>query len=103
MATFLTVDLRHAARLLGRALLRRCPNCGGGGIFAGWFHMRAACPTCAIPFERGESPPWDLLQSGGGVLMVLAPILFYPFSTTLFLAFDLIFRPVGHEAAGGSR
>ncbi|MEO8226414.1 MAG: DUF983 domain-containing protein [Gemmatimonadota bacterium] len=135
MATFLTIDLRRAARLLGRALLRRCPNCGGGGIFTGWFHMRAACPTCAIPFERGEqgyqvgaymfnivvaelifagvfagvlvstwpSPPWDLLQYGGGVLMVLAPILFYPFSKTLFLAFDLIFRPVAHETAGGSR
>jgi hypothetical protein len=39
------------------------------------------------------SPPWDLLLYGGAVLMVIAPFLFYPFSKTLFLAFDLIFRP----------
>jgi hypothetical protein len=26
------------------------------------------------------------------------PVLFYPFSKTTFLAFDLIFRPRGYEA-----
>lgn len=40
------------------------------------------------------SPPWTLLQWGAPLLMVLAPVLFYPYSKTLFLAFDLIFRPV---------
>lgn len=40
------------------------------------------------------SPPWALLQYGGAALMILAPIVFYPFSKTVFLAFDLIFRPV---------
>jgi hypothetical protein len=39
------------------------------------------------------SPPWTLLQYGGMALMVLAPLLFYPFTKTLFLAFDLVFRP----------
>jgi hypothetical protein len=39
------------------------------------------------------SPPWQLLQHGGMTLMILAPILFFPFSKTLFLAFDLLFRP----------
>jgi len=38
------------------------------------------------------TPPWRLLQYGGIVLMVLAPFAFFPFSKTLFLAFDLIFR-----------
>jgi len=40
------------------------------------------------------TPPWTLLQYGGAALMILAPIVFYPFSKTVFLAFDLIFRPV---------
>ncbi len=39
------------------------------------------------------APPWTLLTYGGAALMVLLPILFYPFSRTLFLAMDLIFRP----------
>lgn len=40
------------------------------------------------------SPPWQLLQYGGIILMILAPVFFFPFSKTLFLAFDLLFRPV---------
>jgi hypothetical protein len=39
------------------------------------------------------SPPWRLLQYGGIALMILAPVIFFPFSKTLFLAFDLLFRP----------
>jgi hypothetical protein len=46
------------------------------------------------------NPPWDLLLYGGAVLMVVAPFLFYPFSKTLFLAFDLIFRPPTPEDFG---
>lgn len=37
--------------------------------------------------------PWDELLYGGVALMIAAPFIFYPFSKTLFLAFDLIFRP----------
>ena len=43
------------------------------------------------------SPPWNLLQYGGIVLMVLAPVIFYPFSKTLFLAFDLLVRPPSRD------
>jgi Protein of unknown function (DUF983) len=43
------------------------------------------------------SPPWRLLQYGGIILMILAPVLFFPFSKTLFLAFDLLFRPAIRE------
>jgi hypothetical protein len=39
------------------------------------------------------SPPWTLLEYGGIALMVIAPFVFFPFSKTLFLAFDLLFRP----------
>ena len=39
------------------------------------------------------SPPWDLLQYGGIALMVIAPFVLFPFTKTLFLAFDLFFRP----------
>jgi uncharacterized protein (DUF983 family) len=42
-------------RMLGRALLVRCPNCGKGGLFYGFFKMRERCPNCGILLERGES------------------------------------------------
>jgi uncharacterized protein (DUF983 family) len=42
-------------RLLGRAFLLRCPNCGGGKLFYGFFKMRERCQTCGILLERGEA------------------------------------------------
>jgi uncharacterized protein (DUF983 family) len=43
------------------------------------------------------APPWRLLLYGGAVLMVLTPVLFYPFAKALWLATDLVFRPVKPE------
>lgn len=42
-------------RLVGRAVLLRCPNCGHGGLFSGFFSLRERCPNCGILLERGES------------------------------------------------
>jgi uncharacterized protein (DUF983 family) len=112
-------------RYLARALMLRCPNCGGRGLFRSWLRMRETCPTCALALDRGErgyhvgsymlniiaaelifvalflgvlaatwpEPPWDLLQYGGAAMMVLAPVLLYPFTKTVFLAIDLVVRP----------
>lgn len=43
-----------AARMLGRALRQRCPQCGGGPLFARWLVMRERCPVCRLRLERGE-------------------------------------------------
>jgi hypothetical protein len=51
----------------------------------------------AVLIWTWPTPPWRLLQYGGIGLMVLAPLLFFPFSKTLFLAFDLLFRPATRE------
>lgn len=120
-----------------RALALRCPHCGSGGLFASWFRMKARCPGCGLPLQRGEDedhflggmmfnivlaelvfaagmvfwlvatwpdPPWDLVQTVGVVFMAIAPVVFYPLSRTVWLAFDLMFRPatsaeLGHEQA----
>lgn len=42
-------------RLLGRALLLQCPNCGHRGLFTGFFQIKERCPNCGILLERGES------------------------------------------------
>ena len=41
-------------RLLGRAILLRCPSCGKGPVLRGWFATRVRCGTCGIRVERGE-------------------------------------------------
>jgi uncharacterized protein (DUF983 family) len=47
--------------------------------------------TLAITWPR---VPWTLLQFGAPVAMILAPILLYPVSRLVWLAFDLMLRPV---------
>ena len=123
------LSIRRVAALFWRALRRRCPNCGGNGLFATWLTFNHRCPTCGLALERGEdgyqvgsymfniiaselvfaaifitvlvatwpTPPWDLLLWGGGALMLVAPFLLYPFTKTVFLAFDLVFRPASHD------
>lgn len=44
----------RAATHFGRGLLRRCPNCGSGGLFRRWVMMRPSCPQCHLVFDRGE-------------------------------------------------
>lgn len=109
-----------------RAIRKRCPICGGGALFRGWFHMKEHCPTCGLRTRRGEDgytlgavwfnlflaevltvsvfvttlirtwpdPPWDVLQVVGPIEAIITPLLVWPFARTLFLAFDLCFRPM---------
>jgi uncharacterized protein (DUF983 family) len=116
------------ARMLRRGLAKRCPICGTGNLFTGWFRMKERCPGCGYRFEREEGfflgayvinlaiaqglvivlavvPAIILLAHNpdasivpilvAGLLgAVLAPMFFYPFSKTIWTAFDLIMRPV---------
>lgn len=38
--------------------------------------------------------PWTLLEYGAPAAMILAPVILYPFSKLVWLAFDLMLRPV---------
>jgi uncharacterized protein (DUF983 family) len=74
---------RRAAVL--RAFRRRCPWCGGRGVFASWFELRSACPTCGYRFAREEGY-WvgamvvimGLIEAVFAVLMVGVIGLTYP-------------------------
>lgn len=74
------------ATMLGRALRRRCPWCGGSGVFRSWLELRPACPGCRLRLERGESDYFvgaysinliamELLCAGilGGVVLLTWP------------------------------
>ena len=70
---------------LARAFRRRCPWCGGRGIFASWFELRPACPACGYRFAREEGY-WvgamvvimGLIEVVFGLLMVAVIGLTYP-------------------------
>ena len=92
----------------------RCPVCGlklergeeGYQVGSYMFNIVAAELVFAAVFVgivalTWPSPPWKLLQYGGIALMVIAPFVFFPFSKTLFLAFDLVFRPASPDELWG--
>lgn len=49
------LSLRRFLRHLRRGTMRRCPNCGSGGLFRRWLVMRPSCPRCHLKLDRGES------------------------------------------------
>ncbi len=91
-------------------MLPQCPACGlrlergedGYQVGSYMFNIIAAELLFVAVFLlvlvlTWPAPPWGLLQYGGLALMVVAPFLFFPFSRTLFLAFDLLFRPTAER------
>lgn len=113
--------------LLKRGLAKRCPRCGGGGIYETWFRMRERCPSCGYLFEREPGffigayfinfaiaegflfvvamafVWWKSANAEAGVLWpavvgvligIVAPIVFYPYSRTIWSAFDLMMIPL---------
>ena len=47
-----TTDRSPLGRLIARALRRRCPRCGGDGIFAGYYRLIDRCPRCDHLYDR---------------------------------------------------
>ncbi len=86
-----------------------CPSCGlhfdrepQGGYWVGSYSINLMATEIlfgivfgGVLFATWPDPPWEILTYGDAALMVIFPILFFPFSKTLFLAVDLTFRP--HE------
>jgi len=87
-------------------LLLACPQChlrldrGDSDYFVGAlvFNMAfaeglLALGLLAVLVWTWPNPPWNVLYYGGIAAMILAPIVFYPYSKLCWLAFDLLFRP----------
>lgn len=89
----------------------RCPTCGIrlergeeqdyylGGMF---FNIMLAETLFAVVFLAGvvvmwPAVPWDGIEYVLAAAMIGAPILLYPMSRVLWLAFDLLIRPVTPE------
>jgi uncharacterized protein (DUF983 family) len=111
--------------MIGRALLLRCPWCGGKGWTKGLLHRTERCRTCGYKYERQpgfslgattvniivtfgllavviivgmvatypDIALWPILIVALAVT-VIVPIVFYPFSYTIWAAIDLAMRPL---------
>jgi len=91
-------------------LVPNCPVCGLGlergehGYWLGayFFNLLAVETVFSVWFVgflllTWPDPPWALFQATTIALMLVVPFGFFPYSKTLFLAFDLLVRPPSEE------
>src|SRR4029078_12101691 len=66
-----------------------------GACFFNLMATEAVFSLWVVGFLLGTwpNPPWGLFQVTTIMLMVIFPCVFFPFSKTLFLPFDLLVRP----------
>jgi uncharacterized protein (DUF983 family) len=89
-------------------LADRCPRCGlhlhreEGDYFLGAYMIMLIAMELVFAFGflivlliTWPNPPWEAIEWVGAVVLFAAILIAYPFAKTLWLAFDLMFRPVG--------
>ena len=55
-----------------RGLMRRCPRCGRGRLFAGYLVLREACPDCALDLRNvraDDAPPYFTIFLVGHIVI----------------------------------
>ena len=119
------VDRPPVMRTLWRGLTKRCPHCGSGHLFHGYFQLVDRCPRCGLRLQR-HAGQWSgdigintvvtfgllfVVLLGGTLLtfddpnvVVLAslaivialgfPVFFVPHAKTIWVAIDVVTRPV---------
>jgi uncharacterized protein (DUF983 family) len=96
----------------------RCPRCGyrferEEGFFLGAVVVNLAVAEllmallCIVPViylsaTRPEASLWPVI-AGGLVAAVVAPLFFYPFSKTIWVALELMLRPAGSDEPTDNR
>jgi uncharacterized protein (DUF983 family) len=92
------------------ALKARCPTCGlvldrgESDYFLGAYLLNLVAVELvltavltAIGLATAPDVPWGLLTYGGAAFTLVAAIACYPLTKVLWLAFDVILRPVTQE------
>ena len=89
------------------ALRERCPRCGlrvergERDYFIGSMmfnlvlaELLFAAAFVSILLATWPEVPWDTLEWAAPLMVIAAPLALFPFSKLLWLAFDVMFRPV---------
>ena len=116
------ISFKRVLRAFRAGVFLKCPRCGMGGLFDGFFRMRPECSHCRLKFEREQGffvgaiyvnyavtvlialPGFFLLDYYAeislsqqlmlwGAFTVFFPILFFRHSRGLWLSLAYLFDP----------
>jgi uncharacterized protein (DUF983 family) len=89
-------------------LRERCPRCGlhldreESDYFLGAYMIMLmlmegffAVGFLVVLLITWPNPPWEAIQWVGAVVLLAGILIAYPFAKTLWIGFDIMFRPVG--------
>ncbi|HEX6960119.1 MAG TPA: DUF983 domain-containing protein [Ferrovibrio sp.] len=69
---------RPAGAAMLRGWRRRCPQCGEGGIFAGYLAVNPQCPSCGLALSghrADDAPPYFTILIVGHIIVPLMLLL----------------------------
>lgn len=116
------MDARRISSIIGRGLRLRCPRCGVGPLFRGFFSMYQDCLSCDLTFEREQGyfvgaiyinyAATAIIMIAGffwldrfinlslaqqlifwSIFGITFPLFFFRYSRSLWLSLDYIFNP----------
>src|SRR5580704_6062284 len=93
---------------LQRGLLKRCPHCGQGPLFAGWHHLDR-CEVCGLVYERNPGDTWAFTVIGDRLpVAAIIALLYFGFGRShrvlgwaTFVVMGVVAGPDGAEPGGG--
>jgi len=71
-----------------RSIRKRCPRCGQGHLFEGFYTLHDRCPKCTYRYEAGAGDTWAFMYMTTAALtgfIVLAMFFIHPSNTWLGL------------------
>ncbi len=71
-----------------RGLSKRCPRCGQGHLYEGFYSVHERCPECSYRYEAGSGDTWAFMYITTAALtgfIVIAMFLLHPSNTWLGL------------------
>lgn len=83
-----------AGTLIARALKLRCPRCGEGRLFTGWFTMPERCAVCRLKYERAPGYFLGSTYINYGVTAVILVIAYFTLHGVLGLTNQQLALPL---------
>lgn len=63
--------------VIRRGLRRRCPRCGVGPLFRGWFSPREDCDHCGLTLRPRPGDTWGFWVVGDRIFVFVPIVLLY--------------------------